>query len=648
MRRAPSRTTGLMLATAMLVTAGLLSQPTDAQQGPGRRLDDSALRSSGAAGEDWLTHGLDQGEKRYSPLTQINASNVTSLEPVWSFDIPGGNNNPPGGGNQEATLLAANGVLYGITTWSVVYAVDARTGRQLWKWDPEVNRAAVQAKICCGVVNRGVALYEGKVIAPVIDGRLVALDASSGKPVWESRVEYPQNQYTLTMAPRIAKGKVLIGVSGSEFPVRGFVDAFDANTGQRAWRFYTVPGDPSKPFENEAMRKAAPTWSGEWYKMGGGATVWDGMAYDPQANLVYFGTGNGGPWPEVLRGSQGKDNLYVCSIIAVNPDNGEMKWYYQAVPGDSWDYDSVQQLTLADITIGGRLRRVIMQANKNGYFYVIDRITGEFISASPFAPLNWSEAMDKKTGRPFIHPRAFYGSEPVTIFPGPIGAHNWSPMSFNPQTGLVYIPSTLLSSSTYTVNPATFVYKEGGRNTGTGRGAAAPDPDPATPPPTPFVPPMVGPSDGQRGGVLIAWDPATQTERWRREGGGASGGGTLTTASNLLLQVVPDGRLVIYSADKGDKLHEINTGLRVGMGPPVTYTVDGKQYIAIIGGRGVVVPPPGAGAGAGAGTPAAGAGTAPPAGAAAGAATTGRGGAPADTGPPSPPKILTFALGSAR
>ncbi len=225
---------------------------------------------------------------------------------MWAFDIPGGNTTPPGGGNQEATLLASNGVLYGITTWSVVYAVDARTGKQLWKWDPEVNRPAVQSKICCGVVSRGVALYENKVIAPIIDGRLVALDAASGKPVWEARVEYPQNQYTLTMAPRIAKGKVIIGASGSEYPVRGFVDAFDANTGQRAWRFYTVPGDPSKPFENEAMRKAAPTWSGEWYKMGGGATVWDGMAYDPQANLVYFGTGNGGPWPEVLRGSQGQ------------------------------------------------------------------------------------------------------------------------------------------------------------------------------------------------------------------------------------------------------------------------------------------------------------------------------------------------------
>jgi quinohemoprotein ethanol dehydrogenase len=644
MRRREWLKTRWTLSTAVLLVTGgltLSQQISHAQQSPERRVDDAALRNAGASGEEWLTYGLDPGEKRYSPLTQIDASNVTRLGPAWSFDIPGGNNAPPGGGNQEATLLVSNGVLYGITTWSVVYAVDARTGRQLWKWDPEVNRPAVQSKICCGVVNRGVALYEGKVIAPIIDGRLVALDASTGKPVWEARVEYPQNQYTLTMAPRIAKGKVLVGAAGSEYPVRGFVDAFDANTGQRAWRFYTVPGDPKKPFENDAMRKAAATWSGEWYKMGGGATVWDGMAYDPQANLVYFGTGNGGPWPEVLRGSQGKDNLYVCSIIAVNPDNGEMKWYYQAVPGDSWDYDAVAQLTLADITIAGRQRRVIMQANKNGYFYVIDRITGEFISASPFAPMNWSEAMDKKTGRPFIHPRAFYGTEPVTIFPGPIGAHNWSPMSFNPQTGLMYIPSTFANSSTFTVNPSTFVFKEGGRNTGIGRGnapepPAAADAHPGTTPEVtpvvPFVPPGIGPNDGYRGGLLIAWDPVTQKERWRREGGGASGGGTVTTAGNLVLQVVPDGRLIVYSADKGEKLHEIVTGFRQGMGPPITYMVDGKQYVTLMGGRGVVVAPP-AGAGGGAGTAAA----------PGGAGAAGRGGAP-DLGPPLPPKILTYAL----
>jgi len=648
----------------MLTVAGIVLGTAVAVAQQAKRVDDAALRNAGSTGEEWLTHGMDPGEKRFSPLNQINATNAPRLAQTWAFDVPGGNNNAaPGGGNQEATLLAANGALYGITTWSIVFAVDARTGKQLWKWDPEVNRPAVQSKICCGVVNRGVALYEGKVIAPIIDGRMVALDMVTGKPVWEARVAYPQEQYTLTMAPRIAKGKVMIGASGSEYPVRGFVDAFDANTGVRAWRFYTVPGDPSKPFENEAMRKAAPTWSGEWYKMGGGATVWDGMAYDPQANLLYFGTGNGGPWPEVLRGSKGKDNLYVCSIIAVNPDNGEMKWYYQAVPGDSWDYDTVQQLTLADINFGGRARKVLMQANKNGYFYVIDRLTGEFLSAVPFAPLNWSEAMDPKTGRPFIHPRAFYGLDPVTIYPGPGGAHNWSPMSFNPQTGLVYIPTTFMNSSTYRVNPETFVFREGGRNTGTGRGAAPPPGGTAPAEAAVFVPPMVGPPGiGKQETLLIAWDPVAQKERWRAAGGGSTGGGTVTTAGNLVFQVLPDGRLMIYSADKGEKLHEINTGLRQGMGPPITYMVDGKQYVSVMGGRGAVAAAPGRGGGPGAGGPGAAAPGAPtptaPTPAAPAAAAAPAPGAPATApgqaapaapgGDPSttlaPPRIMTYAL----
>jgi len=331
-----------------------------------------------------------------------------------------------------------------------------------------------------------------------------------------------------------------------------------------------------------------------------------------------------------------------------------MKWYYEAVPGDSWDYDAVAQLTLADISVGGAPRRVIMQANKNGYFYVIDRITGEFITATPYAPMNWSEAMDKKTGRPFIHPRAFYGTDPVTIFPGPIGAHNWAPMSFNPQTGLMYIPTTFGNSTTYTVNPKTFEYKEGGRNTGIGRGNAPASPagadaHPGTTaedtPAVPFVPPMIGPQDGARGGFLLAWDPVTQKERWRQEGGGASGGGTLTTATNLVLQVLPDGRLIAYSADKGEKLHEFNTGLRLGMGPPITYMLDGKQYVALTGGRGTVVPPPGAAA---AGTGPAGGGTGGAAtggGGTGGAATGGATTSPVDT-TPVPPRLMVFALGS--
>src|SRR6516165_12207882 len=350
-----------------------------------RRIDDVALKNIGRTGEDWVTYGLTPQETRYSPLKQIDTTNVSRLGLAWSFDLG------TGGGNQEATPLEWNGSIYAISNWSVVISLDARTGKERWRWDPEVNQTAVRPRICCGIVNRGIAIYQGKVIAPVIDGRLEALDAETGKPVWEARVAYPQDNYTVTMAPRIAKGKVIVGVSGAEYPVRGFFSAFDANTGAFAWKFYTIPGDPSKPFESPAMKKAAETWSGDWWKMGGGGTVWDGMAYDPDADLLYVGTGNGTPWAYEVRQGKGPehlDNLYICSVLALNPDNGDLKWHYQFTPADEWDFDATSQLMLADLRIRGRDRKVFMQANKNGFFYVLDRVTGEFISAEPFAPVS--------------------------------------------------------------------------------------------------------------------------------------------------------------------------------------------------------------------------------------------------------------------
>jgi len=570
------------------------------------------------SGQEWLTYGRDPGETRYSPLKQINPSNVNRLGLTWSYELGAG------GGNQEATPLVKNGILYGITNWSVVFAVDARTGKERWRWDPEVNRTAVFPKICCGVVHRGLAIYENLIIAPIIDGRLQALDADTGKVVWEARVAYPQDNYTVTMAPRIAKGKVIVGVSGSEFPVRGFFAAFDALTGHFAWKFYTVPGDPSKPFENAAMKTASATWDASAWKLGGGGTVWDGLAYDPEADLIYVGTGNAGPWPEELRHSKGKDNLYACSVLAVRPDTGELKWYFQMVPGDSWDYDSVQQLLLADITVKGRPRKVIMQANKNGFYYVLDRVTGQFISGQPFAQVNWARGLNEETGRPIVNEAAHYGAQTISLSPGPGGAHNWAPMSFNPATGLVYIPTSAASAYDYTLDE-NFVYKPGQNNLGVIRpGTQAPTPDTAgsavaknsTKLPSP---PSIGPEPpppGQRG-VLMAWDPATQKERWRAPGGGGIGGGTVTTAGNLVFQVIPDGRLVAYRADTGEKLLDIKTGLRGGMGPPITYQIDGKQYVSLMGGTGRVTrradaPPP-----------------------------------PADAPPPAQPKLLTFVLDGA-
>jgi quinohemoprotein ethanol dehydrogenase len=558
-----------------LLAVLLATAPFALAQQP-HKIDDLALRDAGKSGSEWLTYGLTQGETRYSPLTQINASNVSKLGLAWSYDL--GN----GGGGQEDTPLIWDGKLYGITNWSVVFALDARTGKQIWRWDPEVNQPATRAKICCGVVNRGVAIYNGKIIAPIIDGRLVALDAITGKPVWESRVAYPQENYTITMAPRIAKGRVIIGVAGGELLIRGHFDAFDADTGAFAWRFYTVPGDPSKGFENAAMKKASATWGGEWWKLGGGAPVWDGMAYDPEADLFYVGTGNGGPWPEQLRQSKGKDNLYVCSILAVKPETGELKWYFQAVPGDSWDFDAVQQLMLADITIKGKQRKVLMQASKNGFYYVLDRITGQFISGAPFSQVTWAKGLDEVTGKPLIIPEAHYDQDVVTLTPGPAGAHNWSPMSFNPKTGLVYIPINTTSPWSFAIDK-NFTIKPGRSNIGIAAGARPAPNKPALP--------SIGPTPEKgQSRALIAWDPVTETERWRSPEGGSVGGGTLSTASNLVLQVTPDGKLIAYTADKGEKLAEINTGLGGGMSPPITYELDGKQYVTVLGGSGRIVP----------------------------------------------------------
>lgn len=521
---------------------------------------------------EWPTYGLTQSEARFSPLTDINAANVSRLAAAWAYEVGSG------GGGQEATPLVANGTIYGITNWSIVFAVDARTGKERWRWDPEVNQTTVRAKICCGVVNRGLAIYRGIVIAPAIDGRLVGLDAVTGKPRWEARVGYPQDHYTLTMAPRIAKNKVIIGVSGGDRPTRGFFAAYDAATGREAWRFYTVPGDPKRPFENAAMKKAAETWDGEWWKFGGGGAVWDGFAYDPDADLVYVGTGNAEPWAQQLRTTTPKDNLYVCSILAVSSSTGELKWHYQVVPGDIWDFDSVQHLVLADLQINGRQRKVIMQANKNAFFYVIDRLTGEFISAGPFSRVTWAKGIDPKTGRPIVSKEAYYGLDPISISPGGGGAHNWSPMAFNPIAGLVYIPTSTSNSFTYQAE-ATFNPRPGVM-TGTVR------PMPAATVPSP---PATGPEplgDSGPRGALVAWDPIAQQIRWRRPGGGGIGGGALTTAGNLVFQVVNDGRLLAYSADKGEKLAEIQTGLRSGMGPPITYRLDGRQYVALMGGVG--------------------------------------------------------------
>jgi quinohemoprotein ethanol dehydrogenase len=547
-----------------------------------RRVDEGALRNP-TAGE-WITHGLNYAETRFSPLKAIDTSNVGRLGLLWTANVG------VGGGPQEATPLVSNGVMYVITNWSVVYAFDARSGKELWRFDPKVDHRVGEGntdRLCCGVVNRGLALYQGKVFVPVIDGRLAAVDAEGGQLMWETQTT-PRNQpYSITMAPRVIKGKVIVGNSGGEYAVRGYVSAYDANSGRLAWRFFTVPGDPTKPFEHPDLGAAAKTWTGEWWKMGGGGTVWDAIAFDPDADLLYIGTGNGGPWNRESRSPGGGDNWYLSSILALRPDNGKYVWHYQTTPGDNWDYTAVQHLLLADLRINGRTRKVIMQAPKNGFFYVIDRVSGEFISAGPFADVNWAKGIDPKTGRPIENPEARYGFSPVALSPGPLGAHNWSPMSFNPITGLVYLPAG--NNSAVYARTRDFAFKIASEEfTGTGqyqtgvtlgRGGAAAS--------AIITPPFIGPEAGrgQRVGFLLAWDPVTQKERWRQPGGGGIGGGTVATAGNLVFQVIPDGRLVAYSADKGEKLLEVSIGTR-GVGPPITYQLDGRQYVAFMGGQG--------------------------------------------------------------
>jgi quinohemoprotein ethanol dehydrogenase len=558
---------------AVAVAAVTLISTAVAQQA--RAVDANVLKLAGTANDpmagSWLTYGLTQGETRYSPLKQIDASNVGKLGLSWSYVLGAG------GGNQEATPLVWNNTIYGITTWSVVFAVDARTGKQLWRWDPEVNQTGMRRRMCCGAVNRGIAISNGMIFAPVNDGRLVALDALTGKVKWEARVAYPEDWYSLTIAPRIAGNKVVVGVAGGDHPIRGFVDAYDIATGKRAWRFWTVPGDPSKGFEDEAQRAAAKTWSGEWWKWGGGGSVWDGMAYDAEINTVFAGTGNAEPWPEKFRGSKGLDNLYTCSIVALDANTGKLKWHYQTVPDDNWDFDSVGQLMLADLKIKGRTRKVIMQAPKSGVFYILDRVTGEFISAEPFVQVNWTKGFDEKTGRAILNSDAFYDNKTtVRIYPGGGGAHNWSPMSYNPTTGLVYLPA---SYGTYTFTAAEEVTEAPGGHHGLsfGRGGGAPV--------TPM--PILGPEPPSErgGGVLQARDPVTQKILWQKPGGGAAGGGTVTTASNLVLQVQGNGTLMAYTADKGEQLLELRTN-KIGAGPPITYVIDGKQYVAFMAGAG--------------------------------------------------------------
>jgi quinohemoprotein ethanol dehydrogenase len=542
-----------------------IATSTAIAQQKGKPVDDAVLRAAGSNESEWVTYGRDYSETRFSPLKQIDSTNVQRLGLAKVLPLQAL-------GAMEATPLVRDGIMYASHSYGIVFAYDLHTGEKIWEYDPKVSYEAQQHG-CCGVVNRGVALYQGRVYVGAMDGRLIALDAKTGKVDWEQQTTPPDEWYTITGAPRVFKGKVFIGNGGAEYAVRGFLSAYDAVTGKLAWRFYTVPGDPSKPFENPALAVAAKTWKGEWWKMGGGGTPWDSMAYDPVADLMYLGTGNGGPWDRDYRSPGGGDNLYLSSILAIRPNTGKLVWYYQTTPGDSWDYTAVQQITLLDLKIGGTTRKVLVQAPKNGFFYVLDRITGKLISAEPYGHLTWAKGIDMKTGRPIENEGARYPA-PVAqpISPGPGGVHNWHPMSWNSQTGLVYVPGSN-STSVYSATP-NFVYKKGAWNSGSS--IKAPD--------QPELPAIGPPAVRGVNGFLVGWDPVTNKERWRVTYPAGFNGGTVSTAGNLVFQGTADGRLVAYSADKGEKLWEMELGER-NMASPITYQLEGTQYVAILGGR---------------------------------------------------------------
>ena len=513
---------------------------------------------------DWLTYGRNYGEERFSPLGQITKENVSQLGLAWSLNL----------GTKrgiEATPLVVDGIMFISGPWSVVYAINTRNGKLLWTYDPQVPKEFGE-KACCDVVNRGVAMYKGNIFVGTLDGRLVSINAATGKKKWEVLTVSHDRSYTITGAPRVMDGKVMIGNSGAEFGVRGYVTAYDAMTGKKIWRFYTVPGNPANGFEHPEMKEAAKTWNGEWWKYGGGGTAWDAFAYDPKLKLIYVGTGNGSVWNREIRSPGGGDNLYLSSILAIHAETGKLKWHYQTTPGDSWDFTAVQQIILTQLEIKGKKREVLMQAPKNGFFYVLDRNTGELLSAEPYVYVNWASKVDMKTGRPVETPNARYIKTNEQIYPSPYGAHNWQPMAFNPKTKLVYIPAR--EQSMMYGNEQDFVYDKNYWSLGIGIGVGG----------NPANPTNMDPKFPKSFGKLIAWDPVQNKEVWSKVEKTVWNSGVLTT-SDLVFQGNAEGDFNALDARTGQVLWTKNLGTGI-VAPPITYLVDGVQYVTIAVGWG--------------------------------------------------------------
>jgi quinohemoprotein ethanol dehydrogenase len=515
----------------------------------------AAAGSPGDAGE-WASHGRDYSEQRHSPLKQITAENASQLGLAWYGDLA------ERGGSYETTPAVADGRIFVTSPWSKVYAFDAKTGKPLWKYDPKVP-GEYAVKLCCGIVNRGVAFWKGRVIWGTLDGRLVAVDAKSGRKVWEKQITDPALTLSITGAPRIADGRIFMGQAGSEFHQRGYIAAYDVRNGKELWRWWTVPGDPSKGFEQPELEWAAKTWNGEWWKTGGGGTTWDAITYDPVTDLVYVGTGNGAPWPAEIRSPGGGDNLFTSSIVAVEAKTGKYRWHYQATPQDSFDFDNTQQIVTSDLVIDGVKKHVLMQASKNGVFYVIEGATGKVLSAKLYVPTaNWMTGFDANF-RPILNPEANYGKigKGFHVVPSAGGAHSWHPMAFSPDTGLMYIPTNYGSFP---------LVAEAGAKMGNQLLSINVAKRPNDPPP----------KLEKAGSYLLAWDPVNMKEVWQQPQG-SSRAGVMTTAGNLVFQGSSPRSFSAFRADTGERVWTTETQANI-VGGSVSYEVGGEQYVAVV------------------------------------------------------------------
>lgn len=515
---------------------------------------------------NWLSYGRSYKEQRFSPLKQIRDDNADQLELAWYFETDTHL-------GLETTPLVIDGIMYFTGAWSTAYAIDAKTGEMLWKYDPEVPREK-SITACCGVVNRGLAAWEDKLFLGTVDGRLIAIDQASGQPLWSTQTTDPNQAYSITGAPRVAKGLVFIGNGGSEFGTRGYVSAYDADTGEMRWRWYTIPGNPAEGFENAAMEEAAKTWNGEWWQYGGGGTVWDAIVYDPELDQLYIGVGNGAPHNRRIRSPGGGDNLYLSSVVALDPETGDYLWHYQEVPADNWDYTASQQITLAEIEWQGETRKVIVHAPKAGFVYLIDRQSGELLSAEPFTTVTWASHYDMKTGRPVENEGQDYDGEPAMVYPSAIGGHNWQPMAYNPNSRMLYIPELDMGMLFDEIKAPDYKHLKRHFNTGYKLSQDA------------MGQPMTqGILKHFPKSHLLAWDVEKAEIVWKLPHPYIHNGGVLATAGNLVFQGTSDGRFLAVSADKGEILWSFDAQNSILPGP-VSYSVDGEQYIAVGVGRG--------------------------------------------------------------